>query len=78
MIQCDPAIIAIIEKLNEEHGRAFIRDRLDDEHLLIQTEKLDELKGLLNAVSPDRHFTKFFNVTKRSYLGAQIHSKRSR
>ncbi|GAB7332944.1 hypothetical protein MBLNU13_g04651t1 [Cladosporium sp. NU13] len=50
MIQCDPAIIAIIEKLNEEHGRGFIRDRLDDEHLLIKTERLDELKGLLNAL----------------------------
>ena len=78
MIQCDPAIIAIIEKLNEEHGRGFIRDRLNDEHLLIKTERLDELKGLLNAVSPDRHSTMFFTSTKRSYLGAQIHSKRSR
>jgi TFIIH basal transcription factor complex TTD-A subunit len=38
MIQCDPAIVAIIEKLNEENERAFNQTRLDDKHLLIPTE----------------------------------------
>jgi TFIIH basal transcription factor complex TTD-A subunit len=70
MIQCDPAIIAIIEKLNEENERAFIQTRLDDEHLLIPTEKMNELKGLLNAVSSSHHITMFSAITKRSCSGA--------
>lgn len=77
MIQCDPAIIAIIEKLNEEDGRAFVQTCLDDEHLLIQTEKIDELKGLLNAVRPSHPASTFSTFAKRSCSGAEIHSERS-
>lgn len=53
MIQCDPAILAIVERINQEHSHAFIRDRLDDEHLLVDSGKIHELKGLLSEVCLD-------------------------
>ena len=51
MIQCDPAITAVIEKINGEHSNGFIKERLDDEHLLILSERMEELKDLLKSVS---------------------------
>jgi hypothetical protein len=50
MIQCDPTIVAVIEKINGDHSYGFISDCLNDEHILIQPGRVDELKSLVKTV----------------------------
>lgn len=50
LVQCDPSIKAIISKINEENGHAFIQEDIDDETVLIHNKKLDELKARLKDV----------------------------
>lgn len=50
LVECDPAILAILDKIDAEYMHVFIKERLDDEHLLVDTSKLDELKALLKDV----------------------------
>ena len=51
-MECDPSIKAIIKKIDEDNNNAFIIVDLDDEHLLIQSDKHDQLKALLKEVCP--------------------------
>lgn len=57
LVQCDPSIKAIISKINEENGGQYISEDIDDETVLINTKKLDELKQKLKDVSATSYFT---------------------
>lgn len=50
LVECDASIKAIIVKINAENGNAYIIEDIDDEHVLIQASKHEELKARLNAV----------------------------
>jgi hypothetical protein len=52
LVECDASIKAIIVKINAENGNAYIIEDIDDEHVLIQASKHEELKARLNAVCP--------------------------
>lgn len=51
LVECDPSIKAIINRIHEQHGHDIIIEDIDDEHVLIKNGKLDELKLLLKDVS---------------------------
>lgn len=50
LVECDPSIKAIITRIDEQHGHAFIIEDIDDEHVLVKSHKHDELKRLLKDV----------------------------
>jgi TFIIH basal transcription factor complex TTD-A subunit len=52
LVQCDPSIKAIITKINDENNGQFISEDIDDETVLINSKKLDELKQRLKDVNP--------------------------
>nr|POE59796.1 rna polymerase ii transcription factor b subunit 5 [Quercus suber]POF01104.1 rna polymerase ii transcription factor b subunit 5 [Quercus suber] len=47
LVECDASIAAILTKINETHGHKYIAQHIDDEHLLVKTVLLDELKARL-------------------------------
>jgi TFIIH basal transcription factor complex TTD-A subunit len=51
LVECDPSIKAILTRIDDQHGHAFIIDDIDDEHVLVKTHKHEELKQLLKDVS---------------------------
>lgn len=51
LIECDPSIKAIIVKIDAEHHHDIIIEDIDDEHVLIKSNKHDDLKQLLKDVS---------------------------
>lgn len=52
LVKCDPSIKAILVRIDEDNGHAFIIEQIDDEHLLVKSAKNDQLKGLLKDVRP--------------------------
>lgn len=50
LVECDASIKAIIVKINAEDHNAYIIEDIDDEHVLIQASKHEQLKTRLNAV----------------------------
>ena len=50
LVECDASIKAIIVNINTANGNAYIIEDIDDEHVLIQASKHQELKDKLNAV----------------------------
>ena len=52
LIECDPSIKAIIVKIDTEHHHDIIIEDIDDEHVLIKSNKHEDLKQLLKDVSP--------------------------
>ena len=50
LVECDPSIKAIINRINEQHNHDFIIEDIDDEHVLVKNNKHDELKQLLKDV----------------------------
>ena len=50
LVECDPSIKAIINRINDQHNHDFIIEDIDDEHVLIKSQKHDELKQLLKDV----------------------------
>ena len=50
LVECDPAIKAIILKIDEQRHDFVIED-LDDTHLVVNAQQLDELKKRLEEVS---------------------------
>ncbi|KAK8175634.1 TFIIH subunit TTDA/Tfb5 [Phyllosticta citrichinensis] len=52
LVQCDESIKTIIVKIDSERNDFIIED-LDDETLVIKSEKLPELKRRLNEVLRD-------------------------
>jgi TFIIH basal transcription factor complex TTD-A subunit len=50
-VECDPSIKAIILKIDKEHGHSIIMEDIDDEHLLIKSNREEDLKQLLKDVS---------------------------
>ena len=50
LVECDPSIKAIINRINEQHNHDYIIEDIDDEHVLIKNSKLDDLKELLKDV----------------------------
>ncbi|KAI7143851.1 hypothetical protein KC343_g15450 [Hortaea werneckii] len=53
LIECDPSIKAIIMKIDREQQRRIVMEEIDDEHVLIQNDKHDELKELLKNALKD-------------------------
>lgn len=53
LVECDASIKAIVVKINAEHQNAYIIEDIDDEHVLIQASKHEELKARLNAALKD-------------------------
>lgn len=51
LVECDPSIKAILTRIDDQHGHAFIIEDIDDEHVLVKTHKHEELKQLLKDVS---------------------------
>lgn len=72
LIKCDPAIVAIVEKINEQNNHHFVKDRLGEEFLLIESTRMEELKGLLKEVWT-LTLLKGSIVTNSGLLGAQVH-----
>ena len=56
LVECDPSIKAIIERIDVQNGHGFIIENIDDEHVLIRSTKHEELKALLKDVSPLRGY----------------------
>ena len=50
LVECDASIKAIIVNINTANGNAYIIEDIDDEHVLIQASKHEELKSELNKV----------------------------
>jgi len=50
LVTCDPAIKAILVKLDSDSANSFIVEDLDDEHLVIQESREKEVKRDLEAV----------------------------
>lgn len=50
LVECDASIKAIIVKINSDNQNLYIIEDIDDEHVLIQASKHEELKAKLNAV----------------------------
>ena len=50
LVECDPSIKAIIQRINDQYNHDFIIEDIDDEHMLIKKDKQDELKLLLKEV----------------------------
>lgn len=50
LVECDASIKAIIVNIDRENGNKFIIEDIDDEHVLIQASKHEELKSELNKV----------------------------
>lgn len=55
LVQCDPSIKAIVLKINDESNGQFILEDIDDETVLINTKKLEELKARLKDVRRHVH-----------------------
>lgn len=49
LVECDPAIKAIILKIDEENHNYIVED-LDDQHLVIKENQLNSLKKRLEEV----------------------------
>jgi len=49
LVECDPAIKSIIVNINSENNEYIIED-LDDSHLVVQENKVQQLKFLLDKV----------------------------
>lgn len=57
LIECDPSIKSIIMNIDSEYNEYILHD-LDDTHLLIQENKVQELKRKLDDVgSTNKHLT---------------------
>lgn len=70
-MQCDPSIKAIIVRIDAQHAHSFIIEDIDDEHVLVNQKKHDELKALLKDVCfAPRPF-----ISVRYLLTAFRHSK---
>lgn len=65
LVECDPSIKAIIVKIDTEHHHDFIIEDIDDEHVLIKSNKHEELKGLLKDVS---HFLQRLMHEPRAHI----------
>jgi len=50
LVECDPSIKAILKKIDEDNNHEFIIEDLDDEHLLVKSDKHDHLKFMLKEV----------------------------
>lgn len=50
LIECDPSIKAIIVKINQEMSNAYIIEDLDDGHLVIKENMVNDLKYRLDDV----------------------------
>lgn len=50
LVQCDSSIKAIIMRINTEHNHEFIIEDIDDEHILVKSQRHDDLKRLLKDV----------------------------
>jgi TFIIH basal transcription factor complex TTD-A subunit len=59
LVECDASIKAIIVKINSEDNNAYIIEDIDDEHVLIQASKHEQLKARLNAV---RRLRETYNI----------------
>ena len=51
LVACDPSIKAIIVKINAEMNNCYIIEDLDDGHLVIKENMVNDLKYRLDDVS---------------------------
>ncbi|KAI5359323.1 Putative TFIIH subunit TTDA/Tfb5, TFB5-like superfamily protein [Septoria linicola] len=47
LVQCDPSIKAIIVRIDQDNSHSIIIEDIDDEHVLVNAKKHDDLKALL-------------------------------
>ncbi|KAF8252372.1 hypothetical protein K440DRAFT_633662 [Wilcoxina mikolae CBS 423.85] len=50
LVECDPSIKAILLKIDQEAGHAFIIEDLDESRLVVKEQKLVEFKHQLNMM----------------------------
>jgi len=50
LVQCDESIKAIIEKIDGDKNNTIVLETLDEETLLIQASRINELKEMLKLV----------------------------
>jgi len=50
LVECDPSIKAILLKIDQEAGHAFIIEDLDESTLVVKEQKLAEFKHQLNMM----------------------------
>lgn len=51
LVECDPSIKAIINEINKAKDHKIVIQDIDDEHVLVNKDKHEELKLLLKEVS---------------------------
>ena len=77
-MECDPSIKAIINRINDEHNHDFIIEDIDDEHVLIKSTKLDELKLLLKEVRTAWVAQCTLLISRWEYRSSKTPSKKQR
>lgn len=50
LVKCDSSIKAIIMRIDAENNHEIIIDDIDDEHILVKSQRHDDLKRLLKDV----------------------------
>lgn len=50
LVKCDPSIKAIIMKIDSQHGHDIVIEDIDEEYILVKSQRIDDLKGLLKDV----------------------------
>ncbi|KAA8892979.1 TFIIH subunit TTDA/Tfb5 [Sphaerosporella brunnea] len=50
LVECDPSIKAILLKIDQDAGHAYIIEDLDESTLVVKEQKLADLKHQLDAV----------------------------
>lgn len=60
LVKCDSSIKAIIMRINTENNHEIIIEDIDDEHVLVKSQRHDDLKRLLKEVRLLPAFLKHF------------------
>jgi TFIIH basal transcription factor complex TTD-A subunit len=57
LVKCDASIKAMLVDIDEKANHEFIIEELDEEHILVKEQKINELKARLNQVCRPRRIT---------------------
>lgn len=50
LLQCDPPQMAMVRKLDKDHGNAYVIEEIDDHTCLVKENTVQELKRLVKEV----------------------------
>jgi TFIIH basal transcription factor complex TTD-A subunit len=50
LVKCDASIKAMLVDIDEKNNHEYIIEELDEEHILVKEQKINELKARLNQV----------------------------